>query len=194
VRVFDDGSHAHAGWRFVRAPQDRAHHAAYVFELEASGAPMSYFTWFLRLLALASGVVLLAMMAMTTVDVILRYIFNSPLEGSREMTQFAMVLIVFLAMAYCGLTGGHIAVDLFEKALDRPSLRLLPALIAWAGAAVFVVITWRTLVEAFATSSKVTNMMFIPYFPFMLVTAFGSAMFALVLMVQGWQALNRSYE
>jgi TRAP-type C4-dicarboxylate transport system permease small subunit len=155
---------------------------------------MSLFTQVLRLLALASGVVLLAMMGMTTIDVVLRYVFNHAFEGSREVTEFSMVLIVFLGMAYCGLTGGHIAVDLFEKALDRPSLRLLPALIAWSGAAVFLAITWRTLIEAFATSSKVTNMMFIPYFPFMLVTAFGSAMFALVLLVQGWQALVRSYE
>jgi hypothetical protein len=28
----------------------------------------------------------------------------------------------------------------------------------------------------------------------MLVTAFGSAMFALVLLLQGWQALFRNYE
>lgn len=155
---------------------------------------MPLFSRLLRLLALASGIVLLAMMAMTTFDVVMRYVFNHAFEGSREVTEFSMVLIVFFAMAYCGLAGGHIAVDLFEKALDRPSLRLLPVAIAWSGAALFTVITWRTTIEAFATSSKVTNMMFIPYFPFMLVTAFGSAMFALVLLLQGWQALFRNYE
>jgi TRAP-type C4-dicarboxylate transport system permease small subunit len=44
-----------------------------------------------------------------------------------------MALIVFLGIAYCGWTGGHIAVDVFEKWLDRPSLRFLPA--SWPSSA-----------------------------------------------------------
>jgi TRAP-type C4-dicarboxylate transport system permease small subunit len=141
-------------------------------------------------MALAGGAVLLSMMLMTVADVVLRYGFNRPFEGSQEVTQFSMSLIVFLAIAHCGLVGGHISVDLFERALDRPSLRAIPALIAWAGAILFAVVAWRTGLEAIATTSKVSNMMFIPHYPFMLATAFGSAMLAVVLLIQGARSLR----
>ena len=155
---------------------------------------MPLFSGFLRALALGAGTVLLFLMLMTVGDVVLRYVFNTPFEGSQEVTEFSMSLIVFLTLAYCGWTGGHISVDLFEKLLDRPALRIIPLLIAWAGAALFAAVAWRTAVEALSTSTKVSNMMFIPYWPFMLVAAFGSAVFALVLFIQGLQSLGRKSE
>jgi TRAP-type C4-dicarboxylate transport system permease small subunit len=128
----------------------------------------------LRLLALAGGAILLFLMGFIVVDVVLRYVFNAPFSSSKEITEFAMSLIVFLAIAYCGWTGGHIAVDLFERWLDRPALRFLPAANSFIGAALFAVIAWRATVEAIR-----------------LTVAFGSAMFALVMVVQGIKALRR---
>ena len=152
---------------------------------------MQLFDRFLRLLALASGGVLLLLMAYTVVDVVLRYGFNRPFSGSLEFTEFAMVLIVFLAIAYTGWTGGHIAVDLFEKALDRPALRFLPTVISLAGALLFAVIAWQVTLETTATLPQVSNMLRWPHYPFRFTVAFGSAMFALVLLVQGVMALAR---
>jgi TRAP-type C4-dicarboxylate transport system permease small subunit len=103
-----------------------------------------------------------------------------------------MVLIVFLAIAYTGWTGGHIAVDLFEKALNRPGLRFLPSLISFVGAALFAVIAWRVTVETIAVLPQVSNMLRWPHYPFRFTVAFGSAMFALVLLVQGVMALKRA--
>lgn len=152
---------------------------------------MQLFDRFLRLLALASGGVLLLLMVYTVADVVLRYGFNRPFSGSLEFTEFMMVLIVFLAIAYTGWTGGHIAVDLFEKALDRPGLRFLPAIISFAGALLFAVIAWRVTLETMAVLPQVSNMLRWPHYPFRFTVAFGSAMFALVLLVQGVTALGR---
>jgi TRAP-type C4-dicarboxylate transport system permease small subunit len=68
-----------------------------------------------------------------------------------------MSVIVFLAIAYTGWTRGHIAIDLFEKWLDRPALRYLPAVIAFTGAALFAAIAWRATVETTATISQISN-------------------------------------
>lgn len=152
---------------------------------------MDLFGRFLRVLALVSGGVLLLLMTYTVLDVVLRYGFNKPFAGSLEITEFAMSLIVFLGIAYCGWTGGHIAVDLFEEALDRPSLRYLPALISFIGATLFTLVAWRATVETIATLGQASNMLRIPHYPFRFTVAFGSAMFALVMFIQGVQAIRQ---
>ena len=149
------------------------------------------FDRFLRLMALVGGGILLLLTGFTTLDVVLRFLFNKPFSGSLEFTEFAMATIVFLAIPYCGWTGGHITVDLFEKWLDRPSLFWLPAFIALAGAALFALIAWQVLVETTATLNQRSNMLRWPHFPFRYTVAFGCAVFALVLLIQGAQSLQR---
>jgi TRAP-type C4-dicarboxylate transport system permease small subunit len=152
---------------------------------------MKFFDGFLRGLALASGFVLLALTGFIVLDVVLRYVFNHPFSSSKEVTEFAMVLIVFGAIAYCGWTGGHIAVDLFEKALDRPSLRYLPSIISFIGALLFALIAWQATVETITMFSQVSNMLRMPHYPFRFTVAFGSAVFSLVMFIQGVQGLRR---
>jgi TRAP-type C4-dicarboxylate transport system permease small subunit len=130
-------------------------------------------------------------MLFTVADVFLRYVFNAPLRSVFEFTEFAMALIVFLAMAYTGWTGGHIAVDVFAKWLDRPGLRFLPSLLAFVGAALFALIAYRATLETIATLGQVSNMLRWPHYPFRFAVAFGSAMFALVLVIQGVQGLRQ---
>jgi TRAP-type C4-dicarboxylate transport system permease small subunit len=149
------------------------------------------FDRFLRAMTLAAGGVLLLLTLVTVTDVVLRYVFNAPLASAWEFTEFSMSLIVFLGIAYCGWTGGHISIDLLEKWLDRPSLRYLPALISFTGALLFVLVAYRATLESLATIQQVSNMLRWPHYPFRFTAAFGSAMFALVLLWQGVDSLRR---
>jgi TRAP-type C4-dicarboxylate transport system permease small subunit len=151
---------------------------------------LNLFERLLRLLALAAGVALLLLMAFTVLDVVLRYVFNAPLRSVYEFTEFIMALIVFLSIAYTGWVGGHIAVDLFAKFLDRPGLRYLPALLAMLGAALFALIAYRATLETIATIDQVSNLLRWPHYPFRFTVAFGSALFAIVLVIQGVQSLR----
>jgi TRAP-type C4-dicarboxylate transport system permease small subunit len=155
---------------------------------------MKSFERALRALALASGFILLFVMVYTVADVVMRYAFNRPFSGSVEVTEFSMSLIVFLALPFTGWVGAHISVDLFEKFLDRPALRLLPSVIAFMGAALFALIAWRVMLETSATLNQTSNMLRMPHYPFRLAVAFCSLLFAIVLLVQGWQALWRKPE
>jgi len=146
---------------------------------------------FLRILALISGGLLLVLTGFTVVDVILRYVFNAPFSGSFEFTEYLMSAIVFLAMAYTGWAGGHVSVDLFEKWLDRPALRFLPAIMALLGSVLFAVIAWQATRETIATIGQFSNMLRWPHYPFRFIVAFGAAMFALVLLIQAIQSLRR---
>jgi TRAP-type C4-dicarboxylate transport system permease small subunit len=152
---------------------------------------MKSFERVLRALALASGFILLFVMVYTVADVVMRYAFNRPFSGSVEVTEFSMALIIFLALPYTGWVGAHISVDLFEKYLDRPSLRFLPALLAFVGAALFALIAWRVTLETLATLNQSSNMLRMPHYPFRFAVAFCSLVFAVVFCLQGWQALRK---
>ncbi|MBM3527136.1 MAG: TRAP transporter small permease [Alphaproteobacteria bacterium] len=149
---------------------------------------MQLFDRFLRGLALAAGGIMLLLMLVTVLDVVMRYVFNRPLASAWEFTEFSMALIVFLGIAYCGWTGGHIAVDVFAKWLDRPALRYLPSILSFIGAALFALIAIRATMETIATIEQVSNMLRWPFFPFRFTVAFGSAIFAVVLFIQGIQS------
>ena len=70
-----------------------------------------------RLTALPSWLAasaLFFLMVMTFCDVILRSLFNSPIEAATELTRIFMAIIVFASLPVISAQGGHIAVDLLD--------------------------------------------------------------------------------
>lgn len=50
---------------------------------------------------------------LVTIDVFLRYLFNSPIWGSKEINGLFLILVFFLSLCYCWDTGRHIRVEVF---------------------------------------------------------------------------------
>jgi TRAP-type C4-dicarboxylate transport system permease small subunit len=146
----------------------------------------------LRYLALGAGMVLLGLLGLVIFDVVMRYVLRLPFLGAYEMSELAMVLIVFLALPYCAATGGHVAVDVLAPVLDRPGFRWLNVLIHAAGAVLMAVIAWQATIYAFGSAARgeATNMLRIPKQPFELVTAVCAALFAIVLLAKAWRTLR----
>jgi len=74
----------------------------------------------------------LIMMIMTTADVILRYAFNSPIQGNYELQPLLLIGVVYLAAASIQAKRNHIALDLIIAHLSKGnqmSLRLFSDLI-----------------------------------------------------------------
>jgi TRAP-type C4-dicarboxylate transport system permease small subunit len=148
------------------------------------------FDRFLRLLAYISGGIIFVLMMFTVVDVFMRNAFNAPMRSVYEFTEFTMAAIVFLGIAYTGWVGGHIAVDMFVKWLDRPRWRWITALLAFLGAALFAVIAYRATLETIATIDQVSNRLAWPHYPFRFTVALGCALYAIVLAYQGIDVLR----
>lgn len=142
------------------------------------------FDRFLRALALCGGVLLLGLMALIAFDVVMRYVLRLPFLGAYEMTELAMALIVFLALPYCAATGGHVAVDVLGRWLDRPGLRWIAVAVHLAGAALLAIMAWQAGIFAIGSKARgeATNMLVIETWPFELVTAASMGLFALVLL------------
>ena len=76
----------------------------------------------------AAALFLFLLMAMTFADVVLRSVFNNPIESATELTRLFMAIIVFSALPMVSWKGDNIIVDLLDPwfsqrlALIRDSL------------------------------------------------------------------------
>ena len=73
------------------------------------------------------------MMVLTTADVILRYLFNWPMPGSWELTEYLMAIAVSLTLAYCALERGHIKVDIVLSLLPQRAQAAIRSIVTFLG-------------------------------------------------------------
>lgn len=145
---------------------------------------------FLRGFAYAGGAGVLFLMLLTLFDIVTRHVLAMPFLGAFELTELTMALIVALGLPYCAAVGGHVAVDLLGRWLDRPGLAWLGIALHVLGAALMAVIAWRMVLYAMAsiTRGEATNMLKTPVAPFQLTLAASCAIFAIVLLREAWRA------
>lgn len=121
-----------------------------------------------------AAAILFAMMLVTAVDVIGRYFFNSPLQGSYELTQLLMLSLVFAALPSVTRRTEHITVGLFENAFTGWMRNARDMVIAFAVAVCSVYLAWRLYVLAgrFDAFGDTTATSRVPIAPF----AYGGAL------------------
>jgi tripartite ATP-independent transporter DctM subunit len=91
-----------------------------------------------------SAAVITFIMLLTTVDVILRYVFNSPLPGAYTLCEMLMVAAVYPAVAYVQQQKGHVRVDIIIdrlKGSPRISFELATLLLALVA---FGIMCWQS--------------------------------------------------
>ena len=66
----------------------------------------------------AAAAILFAMMVLTTVDVVARYVFNRPLRGAFEITELLLVVLIFAGLPLVSLAG-----ELWRRGLWVPAIR-----------------------------------------------------------------------
>lgn len=72
---------------------------------------------------------LFILMGMTFADVILRSLFNNPIESATELTRLCMMVIVFAALPMVSWKGNNIVVDLLDSVFSKSLARIRDILI-----------------------------------------------------------------
>lgn len=139
--------------------------------------------WLSQRLNNVGTVLLVVMMLVTTIDVIGRYIFNSPLSGASEIAEFLQVIVVYFGIAYTATQKGHVAVDFLFTRLSQRGQRFLASFVSLVGAALFALIAWQSIAQSlvFKMTTRSSPVLEIPVWPFVLVVAFGSGLISIVL-------------
>jgi TRAP-type transport system small permease protein len=133
----------------------------------------------------AAGLVFV-MIFPTTLDVILRSIFNSPLPEMFQLTEFMMVAVVYLAIAYVQQLKDHIKIEIVTEWLPRKVQEGLDLFGCLVGLIIFAVITWqsgRLAWEAWETQDYTMGIVQFPLWPAKTILPIGVGLFCLRLFL-----------
>jgi TRAP-type C4-dicarboxylate transport system permease small subunit len=114
-----------------------------------------------------SAVTLFALALITFVDVIARYVFNSPIPGAYEVSELIMGVMIFSALPVVTWRGSHITIDLLDRAIPSPIIPLRNVLLSLVSVAVLALLAselWG-LANTLASYGDVTEFLRIPIHP-----------------------------
>jgi TRAP-type C4-dicarboxylate transport system permease small subunit len=139
-----------------------------------------------KISALLLVLVLFAMMAMTAVDVVGRYLFNAPLAGAQEATEVMLALLVFGAAPLVTFSRQHITTEIFEASIRGRLRHVRDVTVALVTGAICALLAWRIFVQAgeMAAMAGHTPKLGIPISAVLYFCAAMSAICALVALGQ----------
>jgi len=114
--------------------------------------------------AMFGGFVMVLIAMLMVVSVIMRAIFNQPIDGDYEITELLAVIGVLAFFPYCQQVRGHIAVPTFVEAMPARTGYVLNLISEGIFAAILTVLTWRMAIGGFDVyhGQDVTMMLRIP--------------------------------
>lgn len=128
-------------------------------------------------LAYLGTVALIAMMLLTTGDVIGRYFFNKPILGALEITEFLVLILIFSFLAHTQAKKGHVSVDILFQHLPESVRKVVDFINHLFCLALMALIAYMSYQRALEIKSfgEATNNLGIVKYPFAFFVVFGSA-------------------
>jgi TRAP-type C4-dicarboxylate transport system permease small subunit len=133
---------------------------------------------------------LIPLMIITAVDVVSRDVFNHPIPGTVELSQYMLAVFILLGLAYTQQVKAHVAVSLFTSRLSRPiqlSLNILSALLCLF---ISFIIAWQGWVVGIEEKT-VSDMLRVPQYPFRLLVAVAAFLMCLELLMDLGDSLRK---
>ena len=147
-----------------------------------------------RGLGLAAAAVLFALMVLTFIDVIGRYVFSAPLPSAFELTELSMGILSFLGLPLVSARRGHIAISLVDRLIGRRGRRLQQIVVNLLAALAFAFLTWRMWMEAgkLAEVGEYTPYLYAPLAPFVYFMTVSSAVAVAIFLGIAWHHIRGS--
>ena len=126
------------------------------------------------LLGVAASAVLFAMMVLTFVDVVARYVFSRPVRGAFEVTELMLLVLIFAGLPLVSYADEHATMDFIDRALGPRGQRALLAAVHVVCAAMLFLLTWLVWLKAdriwgYRDATDVLRIVYGPFVYFMAV-------------------------
>jgi len=125
------------------------------------------------------------LMLVITSDVLGRFIFNNPITGTVDISQYVMVIAVYLAVSYCALVKGHVSVDLIVAKFSQRGQAIIDSVTGFVSLVLFSLIAWQSvfILSESRNRGEASMTVGIPSWPFRAILLAGIVMLCLVLVV-----------
>jgi TRAP-type C4-dicarboxylate transport system permease small subunit len=127
------------------------------------------------ILGVAASAILLAMMLLTVVDVVARYVFNRPVRGAFEVTELMLLVLIFAGLPLVSWSDEHAVMDFIDRLLGPRGQRRLEALVQCVNAGFLFLLAWLVWlkadrIRAYGDATDVLRIVYGPFVYFMAVT------------------------
>ena len=138
------------------------------------------------LLGVAASAILFAMMVLTFVDVVARYLFSRPVRGAFEVTELMLVVLIFAGLPLVSYANEHAVMDFIDRLLPPNGQRALIALVHLVCAAMLFLLAWLVWLKAdkIWAYRDATDVLRILYGPFVYFMALMIALTAVIHLVR----------
>ena len=141
------------------------------------------------LLGVAASIILLAMMALTVVDVVARYIFSRPVRGAFEVTELMLLVLIFAGLPLVSFSDEHAVMDFIDRLFGGRGQDRLQRLVQLVNAAFMFLLTWLVWrkadrIWAYRDTTDVLRIVYGPFVYFMAVTLALAGLIHLYKMVE----------
>jgi len=132
------------------------------------------------------ALVLIAIIVLTMMEVISRYVLRNPLILSDEFGGYALVVIGCLGLAYCAQSGGHIRISFLVERLGAAigPIRIVTLALGLIFVSVTAWVCWQFLADSFARDMRSNSLLRVPLKWPQLAMPVGFTLYALVLLAQ----------
>ncbi|MEZ5815741.1 MAG: TRAP transporter small permease [Hyphomicrobiaceae bacterium] len=95
-----------------------------------------------QILLYASAAIILGEMIFVGAEVVMRYVFNSPIPGHLEGSELLVPIIVFLAISYAQRQRAHVGMDLVVEAMPPAARRFATVMTLLVSVFVCAILSW----------------------------------------------------
>ena len=122
-----------------------------------------------------SGLIVLLLMILTTVDVISRYLFNTPIRGTYDVSGLMALVIISLALAQTQVEKGHINITLFTDIMPQRIGSWIKAIISFTCLTTSIIVAWQSYLYGLSLFSvgEASQTEKIPFAPFAFTISVG---------------------
>jgi len=138
-----------------------------------------------KFFVIISALMTFIMAGLIAVDVFLRFFFNRPIAGSLELEQYMLATVVFLSLGYAMMEDQHVNIDFISSRYSAKGKLVSKSIFALLSIYLFAIVCWQNLRRAFEAieEEEIGIVTGIPLAPFLFIAVLGSALIALVLII-----------
>jgi TRAP-type C4-dicarboxylate transport system permease small subunit len=125
-------------------------------------------------LGVAASAILFAMMLLTFVDVVARYVFNRPVRGAFEVTELMLLVLIFAGLPLVSYADEHVTMDFIDRLVGRGTRAGLERGVHVVTTAIMLLLAWLVWLKAdriwgYRDATDVLRIVYGPFVYFMAV-------------------------
>ncbi|MBW1804514.1 MAG: TRAP transporter small permease [Deltaproteobacteria bacterium] len=142
--------------------------------------------------ALLAGLLLIFLMLSVTLDVILRYFFDSPTSWVVETAGYSLLYIPFLVAAWVQRGEDHVTMDLVLHSLSPKTQSLVNTITSFVSAVICFLLTWhgiRMTLYFFKLGYKTPTVLMVPKSMIIAIIFIGSFFLCIQFLIRSYRQL-----